>query len=119
MIEQLLKCIRIIVKNKVQLETGIYFSISLDVENYKDKKVAIIERIAKQTAREVKRTKVSAAMENMNPYERRIVHNVLTNFKGVTTKSEGQDPHRHVVISPTEEQKYSFFHEKSYIAIAY
>ena len=98
-----LKALETIVKHKIQLETGIYFSIALDVENYKDKKVAILERLAKQTARDVRRTKMPAAMENMNPYERRIVHNVLTNFKGVTTKSEGEDPHRHVVISPTEE----------------
>ncbi len=99
-----LKALETIVKHKVQLETGIYFSVSLDVENYKDKKVAILERLAKQTARDVRRTKTAAAMENMNAYERRIVHNVLTNFKGVTTKSEGEDPYRHVVISPTEEE---------------
>lgn len=98
-----LRSLETIVKHKVQLETGIYFSISLDVENYKDKKVAILERLAKQTARDVKRTKMPIHMENMNPYERRIVHNALTNFNGVTTKSEGEEPHRHIVISPTEE----------------
>ena len=100
-----LRALEYITRQKVQLETDIYFNVNLDVENYKDKKVAKLERLAKQVARDVRRTKVSAAMENMNPYERRIVHNVLTNFKGVTTKSEGEDPHRHVVISPTEEEE--------------
>ena len=37
-------------------------------------------------------------MDNMNSYERRIVHNVLTDFKGVKTESVGEEPNRHVVI---------------------
>lgn len=97
-----LKAIETLLRQKIQLETGINFAISLDVENYKDKKVSRIERLAKQTAKEVSKTKVAASLENMNAYERRIVHNALTNFKGVTTKSEGEEPNRHVVISPSE-----------------
>ena len=89
-------------RQKVLLETGIHFAVTLDVENYKDKKIARIERLAKSTARDVVKTKSPAYMENMNAYERRIVHNALTNFKGVTTKSEGEEPNRHVVISPAK-----------------
>ena len=62
-----------------------------------------LERLAKNIAREVRNTKEPVYMENMNAYERRIVHNVLTNFKGVTTESEGEEPNRHVVVKPTEE----------------
>ncbi len=95
-----LRALETIVRQKVQIDTGVHFVVALDVENYKDKKVSRIERLAKQTAREVAKTKVAVKLENMNAYERRIVHNVLTNFKGVTTKSEGEEPNRHVVISP-------------------
>ena len=95
-----LRALETIVRQKVQVDTGVHFVVALDVENYKDKKVSRIERLAKQTAKEVAKTKVAAKLENMNAYERRIVHNVLTNFKGVTTKSEGEEPNRHVVISP-------------------
>jgi len=98
-----LKALETLLKQKIQIETGIYILISLDVENYKDKKVARLERMAKQVAKDVAKTKVPAHLENMNAYERRIVHNILTNFKGVTTKSEGEDPNRHVVISPKQE----------------
>lgn len=98
-----LRALETLLKQKIQLEIGIHFAVALDVENYKDKKVARIERLAKQTAREVAKTKVDAHLENMNAYERRIVHNILTNFKGVTTKSEGEEPNRHVVISATKE----------------
>lgn len=95
-----LKALETLVKQKIQTETGIYFVISLDVENYKDKKISRIERLAKQLAKDAVKTKTAVKMENMNAYERRIVHNALTNFKGVTTKSEGEDPNRHVVITP-------------------
>ena len=95
-----LRALETIVRQKVLNETGIHFVVSLDVENYKDKKVSRIERLAKQTAREVAKTKVAVKLENMNAFERRIVHNILTDFKGVTTKSEGEEPNRHVVISP-------------------
>ena len=59
--------------------------------------------MAKKVAREVRSTKVEATLENMNSFERRIVHNVLTNFKGVKTESEGEEPNRHVIIKPTED----------------
>ena len=40
----------------------------------------------------------------MNSYERRIIHNILTNSKDVITESEGEEPNRHVVIKPKEEK---------------
>ena len=83
---------------------GRYPYIILDVENYKEKKISNIERLAKRVAREVSKTKVDAALENMNSYERRIVHNILTNYKHVTTTSEGEEPNRHVVIKYVEEK---------------
>ena len=41
-------------------------------------------------------------MENMNSYERRIVHNALANFKNISTVSEGEEPNRHVIIKYNE-----------------
>ena len=98
-----LKSLEILARQKILIETGVYFLISLDVENYKDKKKAKLERLAKQTAKEVVRTNIKISLENMNAYERRIVHNALTNFKGVSTKSEGEEPNRHVVIYPEKD----------------
>ena len=40
----------------------------------------------------------------MNSYERRIIHNALSNFKGVYTESEGEEPNRCVVIKPKEDE---------------
>jgi len=99
---QTLSALTSIVKQYVHNKIGIYPYINLDVENYKDKQVMYLERLAKNIAREVRSTKKEVVMENMNSYERRIVHNVLTNFKGVKTESEGEEPNRHVVIKPAD-----------------
>ncbi len=72
--------------------------IMLDVEDYKDRQVKRIERLAKNLAREVRKTHVDVEMEAMNSYERRVVHNILTDFKGVKTESIGEEPNRRVVI---------------------
>lgn len=95
-----LKALENLSKQKIQNETGIFYKINLDVSNYKEKIQKNIERLAKNTAREVAKTKIPVALDNMTSYERRIVHNILTNFKGVKTESEGEEPNRHVVIKP-------------------
>lgn len=78
------------------------FRISLDIENYKDKKITRIERVAKQVAREVVRTKIEASLEPMNSYERRVVHNALSKNKYVYTESIGEEPNRYIVIKLKE-----------------
>ncbi len=95
-----LKALENIVRQKVNTEFGVRPYISLDVENYREKQQRRIERLAKNIAREVAKTKVEVHLDNMNAYERRIVHNVLTDFKGVKTESTGEEPNRHVIIKP-------------------
>ena len=81
------------------------YRLNLDIENYRDKKVSNLERTAKRIAREVSRTKVEAKLDRMNSYERRIIHNALSNNKYVYTESFGEEPNRYVVIKPKEEAK--------------
>ena len=95
---QTLTALQLITRQVINKEIGMLPYIILDVENYKDKKNEQIERLAKRTAKEVVTTGIDVSLENMNSYERRIVHNALTNFKGITTISEGEEPNRHVVI---------------------
>lgn len=99
---QTLKALETIVKQIVFNEIGVYPYISLDVENYKNKQISRLERLAKNVAREVGKTKVEVELENMNSYERRIVHNALTNNKFAYTESKGEEPNRRVVIKPKE-----------------
>lgn len=76
-----------------------YIRVKLDTENYRSRRKETLETLAKNIAYKVKRTKRSVSLEPMNPYERRIIHAALQNDKYVTTRSEGEEPFRHVVIT--------------------
>lgn len=97
-----LKAIETIAKQKVLNTYGLRVRIFLDVENYNDKRINQLERLAIRTAKEVRNTKVEVTLDNMNSYERRIIHNKLIDFKGVSTVSEGEEPNRHIIIKPTD-----------------
>ena len=51
-------------------------------------------------AKEVNNTKMEIHLEPMSPYDRRLIHNALTDFKGIKTESEGEGQDRHIVIKP-------------------
>lgn len=76
-----------------------YIRVKLDTENYRERRRETLETLAKNIAYKVKRTKRPVSLEPMNPYERRIIHAALQNDKFVTTRSEGEEPFRHVVIT--------------------
>ena len=95
-----LKALESIVKQHINTEFNLRPYICLDIENYREKQQKRLERLARNIAKEVSKTNVEVHLENMNAYDRRIVHNILTDFKGVTTTSVGEEPNRHVVIKP-------------------
>lgn len=82
-----------------------YLRVKLDTENYRERRKSTLEHLAKNIAYKVKRTKRSMALEPMNPYERRIIHSALQNDNYVFTKSEGEEPFRHVVVMLKKGQK--------------
>ena len=85
--------------NKDRKENG-YRRVSVDTEGYRARREETLRRLARKNAAQVARTGRSIAMEPMNPYERRVLHSALQNFKGVTTHSEGEEPNRRVIITP-------------------
>ena len=86
-----------LVVNKNREDAG-HIRGKLDTENYRERRKETLETLAKNIAYKVKRTRRPVSLEPMNPYERRIIHSSLQNDKYVTTKSEGEEPFRHVVI---------------------
>lgn len=82
-----------------------YVRVKLDIENYRERRKETLETLAKNIAYKVKRTRHQVALEPMNPYERRIIHSALQNDKYVATKSEGEEPYRHVVVYLKKETK--------------
>lgn len=92
-----------IIRQAVYNEVGFFYKFNLDVGEYKLKQQKNIERLARNIARDVSKSKVEAKLDPMNSYERRIVHNTLNDSKFVYTESVGEEPNRYVVIKPREE----------------
>ena len=73
--------------------------VSLDAENYREKRNVALESLAHKLAKKVTRTRRSTTLEPMNSYERRIIHSALQDDPYVTTYSVGQGVNRKVVIA--------------------
>lgn len=83
---------------------GVNLKVNIDTGSYKKDRERRIASLARKLARDVVRTKVEVTMDPMNSYERRIVHNALSNNKYVITESVGVDPDRKIVIKLKEEE---------------
>lgn len=80
---------------------GSYYRISLDSNNYREKRVKTLQSLAARLARQVAKTGRSTTLEPMNPFERRIIHSTVQTVEGVKSASIGEEPNRRVVISST------------------
>lgn len=98
-----IESLQTLLKYSILNKTGFFVNSILDVENYKENQHKSIEYVAKKVAREVEATGVEAKLDNMNSYERRLVHEALTSITTVYTESMGEEPNRHIVIKPRKE----------------
>ena len=90
---------------KVNSKREEYIRVTLDSEGYRQKREEALVRLANRMANRARKTGRQVNMEPMNPYERRIFHSALQAFPGIATHSEGEDPNRHIVISPVKIQE--------------
>jgi spoIIIJ-associated protein len=75
--------------------------LRVDVGGYREKRRAALEKFALAVASQVRESGTPKALEPMPSADRKIVHDVLIEVDGVESRSEGDDPMRRVVISPT------------------
>ncbi|NLC33532.1 MAG: KH domain-containing protein [Clostridiales bacterium] len=80
-----------------------YVRVTLDSEGYRAKREDALVRLATRMANRAQRTGRRVSLEPMNPYERRILHSALQDHEGITTHSEGEEPNRHLVITPSRD----------------
>ncbi len=96
---QTLDSLQYLISLVVNRDLADYVHVKVDTENYRERRKATLENLAKNIAFKVRKTRQSVALEPMNPYERRIIHSALQNDKFVTTHSEGEEPFRRVVVT--------------------
>ncbi len=95
---QTLDAIQYLTRVVVNRDEENYTKIVVDAGEYRAKREATLAKLAKRLADKVTRTGKPVKLEPMSPYERKIIHSALQNHKKVTTRSEGKEPYRRVVI---------------------
>ena len=96
---QTLDSLQYLISLVVNRDVQDYIHVKVDTENYRERRKATLENLAKNISIKLKKTRQSVALEPMNPYERRIIHSALQNDRYVTTHSEGDEPFRRVVVT--------------------
>lgn len=86
----------------VQKRTGGQSSrINVDVAGYRAKRTVALQKFAKQIADEVTEAGSERALEPMSAADRKVVHDTINDIGGLSTRSEGEEPRRYIVISPS------------------
>ncbi|HEX2902856.1 MAG TPA: R3H domain-containing nucleic acid-binding protein [Jatrophihabitans sp.] len=84
----------------VQQQTGVRSRLMLDVSGHRQARRTELTKLAEETAAAVLSSGEPARLSPMNPFERKVVHDVIAATEGVTSESEGEEPQRRVVILP-------------------
>lgn len=84
-----------------------YRKVIVDCENYRNKREDTLINLAKKLEEKATEMRREVILEPMSAYERRIIHTTLAESKTVTTKSDGKEPNRYVVIVPFDKDEFS------------
>lgn len=95
---QTLDSLQYLVSLVVNKDRDDYIRVVLDTENYRDKRKETLEKLANRLAYKARKMRKDIILEPMNPYERRIIHSALQGNPHVSTRSEGEEPFRKVII---------------------
>ncbi|WP_375498025.1 protein jag [uncultured Jatrophihabitans sp.] len=82
----------------VQQQTGVRSRLMLDVSGHRQARRTELEKLAAATAVRVRDNDEPVRLAPMNPFERKVVHDAVSAIEGVISESEGEEPHRRVVI---------------------
>ncbi len=95
---QTLDSIQYLTNLVVNKEREEYLRTIIDVEGYRSRREKTLEQLGAKLARKVQKTGRSVKLEPMNPYERKVIHSTLQGIEGITTRSEGEEPYRRVIV---------------------
>jgi spoIIIJ-associated protein len=84
----------------VAQDTGVRSRLMLDIGGFRAKRRSDLTVLAGEAARRVSQSRQPERMSAMNPFERKVVHDVIAGVSGVRSESEGEEPNRRVVVLP-------------------
>lgn len=97
-----LNALQNIIRQNLKVKTGINIKVNLDINNYKIKKLKLLEKDIKKIAKEVISSRVDASLDPMNSYERRYIHALINEYDNLSTESVGEGKERHIIIKYKE-----------------
>ncbi|MCR5113413.1 MAG: hypothetical protein K6A63_05705 [Acholeplasmatales bacterium] len=100
-----LEALQVLVRNLISTYTKDHIITTLDIGGYKSNRARQLEILATKTAKEVAKTKVAVKLQPMSSFERRIIHEKLTEWRDVYTESEGEGENRAIVIKPKAKEE--------------
>ena len=98
---EVLEALQELTRLAVQTRTGERSRLMLDIAGYRARRRAELVEVAKAAITDVRTTGVKVALDPMNPFERKVVHDAVA-AAGLVSDSEGEEPRRYVVIHPAE-----------------
>jgi len=95
-----ISALQFIINLLIYKKQGEWKRLVVNIGDYRQKRAAGLEQMALDSAQRVKFSGQPMALFNLNPYERRVIHELLSKDLSVTTESEGEARNRHLVIKP-------------------
>src|SRR5215469_9763481 len=96
---EVLEALQELTRLAVHRQTGVRTRIMLDVGGYRARRRTELTALGRDAAEDVSRTGVPRRLEPMTPFERKIIHDAVA-AAGLRSESEGEEPHRRVVVLP-------------------
>lgn len=93
-----LEALQTLIKNLIGSYTKDYIVVTLDIGSYRANRIHQLEILATKTAKSVAKTKIAVKLDPMNSFERRVIHEKLSDWRDVYTESEGEGEERAIVI---------------------
>lgn len=97
-----LQALEHILRRILRPHVGEEIRIIADVNAYRARRMEVLRQLARSTARRVSHTRRAALLKPMSAADRRIIHLTLATEEGVVTESQGEEPHRQVVVRPRD-----------------
>jgi len=99
---EVLEAVQELTRLAVQTRTGNRSRLMLDINGYRAERRSELTKVAQEAVKRVRVTGDTVSLEPMNPFERKVCHDVVA-AEGLISESEGAEPERYVVVLPAEQ----------------
>lgn len=97
---EVLTAMQLILSMMLQKDRTAWVPVRVNVNNYREQRAEALENLAQNTADRVLSNNQALSLPNLSSYERRLIHNYLSEVDGVESYSEGEGIHRVLIIAP-------------------